>query len=106
MRLPLISLIFILSNLQNFVVVTSQPFTNCDVSTYYSSVNLSNRDEMHLRIQSSQLNSLSYSEVWDALTDIDSDASGQNVRLIYSDEYVPALPRDAGTCGYWNREHL
>eukprot|EP01082_Thalassiosira_pseudonana_P005729 g5445.t1 g5445 contig2:553941-556609(-) len=106
MRLPLSSLIFILSNLQNFVVVTSQPFTNCDVSTYYSSVNLSNRDEMHSRIQSSQLNSLSYSEVWDALTDIDSDASGQNVRLIYSDEYVPALPRDAGTCGYWNREHL
>lgn len=26
--------------------------------------------------------------------------------MIYGDKFVPASPRDAGTCDYWNREHL
>ncbi|KAL3793950.1 hypothetical protein HJC23_009433 [Cyclotella cryptica] len=45
-------------------------------------------------------------DVWDALINVDTDSTGQNVHLIYSNKYVPALPHDSGTCGYWNQEHL
>lgn len=50
--------------------------------------------------------SSSYGDVWDALIDIDSDETGENVKLVYRDSWVSAIPYDFGTCEYWNREHL
>ena len=91
--------------------VTSQPYEYCDVSTYYDGLVSNTRDEMHLHIKSTHRNAVPYtssskSDVWDALIDIDSDSSGQNIHLIYGNKYIPSTPHDDGSCASWNREHL
>ena len=94
--------------------VTSQPYENCDVSTYYDGHghDLSNtRDEMHSLIKSTHRNELPYTssskpDVWDALIDVDSDPSGQSIHLIYGNKYISSTPHDDGSCTSWNREHL
>eukprot|EP00584_Thalassiosira_punctigera_P027171 CAMPEP_0172580348 /NCGR_PEP_ID=MMETSP1067-20121228/139712_1 /TAXON_ID=265564 ORGANISM="Thalassiosira punctigera, Strain Tpunct2005C2" /NCGR_SAMPLE_ID=MMETSP1067 /ASSEMBLY_ACC=CAM_ASM_000444 /LENGTH=539 /DNA_ID=CAMNT_0013373087 /DNA_START=40 /DNA_END=1659 /DNA_ORIENTATION=- len=95
--------------------VSSQPYLDCDVATYYSSLPTPPTDtaryDMHNLIKSTHRDQLPYSssaygDVWDALIDVDSDSSGDNVKLVYKDIWVPAFPHDFGTCEYWNREHL
>ena len=95
--------------------VSAQPYVDCDNITYYSSLPNSPlntaRNDMHALIKSTHRDQLpysssSYGDVWDALIAVDSDASGQNVKLVYKDVFVPAIPYDSGTCEYWNREHL
>lgn len=43
-------------------------------------------------------------DVWKALADLDAGAEAETVRLIYSQQDVPILPR--GTPDTWNREHV
>ena len=45
-------------------------------------------------------------DVWDGLIALDTDSSGQRIQLIYGEKEVATVPRDAGTCEYWNREHV
>jgi len=96
-------------------VVSAQPYDGCDIATYYSPLPVSpidaDRNDVHKLIKDTHRNQLpyssgSYGDVWDALIALDSDASGQNVRLIYANTLVSATPYDSGTCEYWNREHL
>jgi len=93
-------------------MVSAQPFLDCDIATYYSSLPTApTRNDMHNLIKDTHRDQLPYSssshgDVWDALIAVDSDASGENVKLVYRDVWVPAIPHDAGTCQYWNREHL
>lgn len=86
-------------------VVTSQPFNDCDISTYYSNISPSKpRSELHTLLKSTHRDQLpytssSYGDVWDALIAIDSDDDERShVKLVYSDEWVPSIPYDAGTC--------
>ena len=94
---------------------SAQPYSDCDIGTYYSSLPSAPldaaRDDMHALIKGTHRDQLpysssSYGDVWDALIAVDSDASGENVKLVYRDAWVPAMPYDYGTCEYWNREHL
>lgn len=94
-------------------VATAQPYNDCDISTYYSSLlDITSRDDMHNLIKSTHrkqlpYSSASYGDTWDALISLDSDdANNTNVKLIYKDVWVPSIPYDYGTCQYWNREHL
>ena len=85
-------------------VVTSQPFNDCDISTYYSNISPTKpRAELHTLLKSTHRDQLpytssSYGDVWDALIAIDSDDDESHVKLVYSDEWVPSIPYDAGTC--------
>ena len=95
-------------------VATAQPYTDCGIATYYSSLPVSPinaaRDDMHNLIKNTHRTQLPYTssspDVWDAMIALDSDATGQNVKLVYANAFVPATPYDQGTCEYWNREHL
>ncbi|KAL7499891.1 hypothetical protein ACHAWT_008739 [Skeletonema menzelii] len=96
-------------------LVAAQPFLNCDLSTYYSTLPTSpqqtSRNDMHNLIQSTHRHSLPYtsstqSDVWDGLLATDTDPTGQLIHLIYGDKDVAALPYDSGSCDSWNREHL
>lgn len=111
----LVSSHYAISSLQT-LVVHAQPFNDCGITTYYSSLPASSpldaaRNDVHNLIRTTHRDQLpysssSYGDVWDALIDVDSDASGENVKLVYRDTWVPAMPYDFGTCQYWNREHL
>ena len=66
---------------------------------------------MHTLIKTTHRKELPYTssaspDVWDALIDLDTDSTGQNIHLIYGSRYVAALPHDSGSCTHWNREHL
>ena len=80
---------------------TAQPYTDCDVSTYYSSLlDITSRDDMHNLLKSTHRNQLpysssSYGDTWDALISLDSDDDANtNVKLIYKDVWVPSIPYD------------
>ncbi|KAL7483238.1 hypothetical protein ACHAW6_008881 [Cyclotella cf. meneghiniana] len=114
-RFIAVSHLLVLLGGANTNVVSSQRFINCDVTSYYSALPASptsiSRDEMHYLIKATHRNEVPYTsssrpDVWDALVDLDTDSTGENVHLIYGNKFVPALPHDSGTCGYWNREHL
>ena len=84
---------------------TAQPYTDCDISTYYSSLlDITSRDDMHNLLKSTHRNQLpysssSYGDTWDALISLDSDDDANtNVKLIYKDVWVPSIPYDYGTC--------
>ena len=104
----------IIAQHNNNLIVNAQPYTNCDVETYYSSLSSTTtpaREDLHALIKDTHRNELPYTssslpDVWDAMIALDSDASGLNVKLIYGDRFVPADPRESGSCDYWNREHL
>ncbi len=108
----LASLLFFLSSGGAPSLVSSQPFTNCDLSSYYSTLEKSpqqtSREKMHERIRSTHRRELLYKVVWDGLLATDTDATGQLIQLIYSDKDVPALPYgNKSRCGdLWNREHV
>ena len=96
---------------------SAQSFADCDLSNYYStllSAPLStSRADMHTLLKNTHRDQLpysssSYGDVWDALIALDSDTYDEsgNVKLVYKDIRVPAIPYDFGTCEYWNREHL
>ena len=92
-------------------MVSSQPFSNCDLASYYSSLSTTpqqtSRNDMHNLIQDTHRNVLSYDSVWDGLIDVDAtDATDQFVHLIYGNRNVPSTPYDSGMCDAWNREHL
>ena len=91
--------------LLSVTVVAAQPFNDCDISTYYSNISPSKpRSELHTLLKSTHRDQLpytssSYGDVWDALIAIDSDDDERShVKLVYSDEWVPSIPYDAGTC--------
>ncbi|KAL9186194.1 hypothetical protein ACHAXT_005432, partial [Thalassiosira profunda] len=96
------------------LAVDAQPFSACDVASYYASLPTApldaDRADMHQMLEDTHRDQLPYTstspDVWDALIDVDSDASGENVRLVYKDAWVPATPYDSGACDSWNREHL
>ena len=103
----------IIAQQNNNVIVNAQPYTNCDVATYYSSLSSTTtpaREDLHALIKDTHRNQLPYTsslpDVWDAMIALDSDASGLNVKLIYGDRLVPAEPYDSCSCTFWNREHL
>ena len=105
----------IVASLSTTSLVSCQQHTNCDVTSYYSTISeLTNRDDLHSHIKNTHRASLPYTsysgssaaDVWDALASLDSDEAGENVLLVYGDKYVPLDPRDEGSCDYWNREHL
>jgi len=108
----LASLLFFLSSGGAPSLVSSQPFANCDLSSYYSTLETSpqqtSRENMHKRIRSTHRRELIYKEVWDGLLATDTDTTGQLIQLIYSDKDVPALPYgNKSRCGdLWNREHV
>ncbi len=98
-----------------------QQYTDCNISVYYGSMlddsmnmdTIPPRKSLHDLIQSTHRTSLPYTsygggqkDVWDALSSLDSDESGEAVWLIYGDRWTPVSPRDDGTCSSWNREHL
>ena len=96
-------------------LVSSQPFSNCDLSAYYSSLLTSpqqtSRDDMHQLIKVTHRHALPYThnsnpDVWDGLLATDTDSTGQLVHLIYGDKDVAATPYDSGSCDSWNREHV
>mmetsp|Transcript_15243 Transcript_15243/g.21663 ORF Transcript_15243/g.21663 Transcript_15243/m.21663 type:complete len:484 (-) Transcript_15243:209-1660(-) len=109
------SLLFFLSSGGAPSLVSSQPFANCDLSSYYSTLQTSphqtSRDDMHNLIQTTHRRELPYTssskqDVWDGLLATDTDATGQLIHLIYGDKDVAALPYDSGSCDSWNREHV
>ena len=76
-------------------VATAQPYNDCDISTYYSSLlDITSRDDMHNLIKSTHrkqlpYSSASYGDTWDALISLDSDdANNTNVKLIYKDVWT------------------
>ena len=96
---------------------SAQPFADCDLSTYYSSLPSAplstSRADMHTLIKDTHRDQLpysssSYGDVWDALIAVDSDTGDESgsVKLVYKGISVAAIPYDFGTCEYWNREHL
>jgi len=96
-------------------LVLSQPFPNCDLSSYYSTLTTSpqqtSRNDMHQLIKATHRHELPYTsatspDVWDGLLATDTDATGQLIHLIYADKDVAATPYDSGSCDSWNREHL
>eukprot|EP00984_Skeletonema_dohrnii_P010391 scaffold4047_cov97-Skeletonema_dohrnii-CCMP3373.AAC.1 len=111
MRLAL-SLILFISSGGGPSLVSSQPFANCDLSSYYSNLTTSplqtSRDDMHNLIKNAT--NLPYTssspDVWDGLLATDTDSTGQLVNLIHSNKTVNATPYDSGNCIFWNREHL
>mmetsp|Transcript_665 Transcript_665/g.1604 ORF Transcript_665/g.1604 Transcript_665/m.1604 type:complete len:702 (-) Transcript_665:416-2521(-) len=114
MRLAL-SLILFISSGGGSSLVSSQPFANCDLSSYYSTLQTSplqtSRDDMHNLIKTTHLHELPYTsssqrDVWDGLLATDTDITGQLIHLIYGDKDVAAIPYDSGSCDSWNREHI
>ena len=65
-------------------MAAAQPYADCDMNTYYSSLSLAkDRAEMHTLIKNTHRNQLPYTssapDVWDALIALDSD--GELFRL-------------------------
>ena len=59
-------------------MAAAQPYADCDMNTYYSSLSLAkDRAEMHTLIKNTHRNQLPYTssapDVWDALIALDSD---------------------------------
>ena len=114
MKLTTVAFTFLLASTSN-PVANAQPYGDCSLSTYYSSLPASPldaaRDDMHALVMNTHRKQLPYTstnpDVWDALIALDGDGAG-NVKLIYANilPLVPATPYDSGTCQYWNREHL
>ena len=105
MRLAL-SLILFISSGGGPSLVSSQPFANCDLSSYYSTLQTSplqtSRDDMHNLIKTTHLHELPYTsssqrDVWDGLLATDTDSTGQLIHLIYGDKDVAAIPYDSGS---------
>lgn len=93
-------------------VVSSQPYNNCDVASYYSPMSdLARRSDLHTHVRDTHRTSLPCTssrdpDVWDALAALDADPTGAAVLLVYADRDAPAAPHDDGSCERWNREHL
>ena len=113
MKLTTVAFTFLLAGTSK-PLANAQPYSDCSLSTYYSSLPASpleaSRDDMHLLIRDTHINQLPYTstnpDVWDALIALDGDDAG-NVKLVYAaNTLVPATPYDSGDCQYWNREHL
>ena len=64
---------------------------------------------MHNLIKNTHRNELPYTssapDVWDAMIALDGDTGDEsgNVKLIYGDRLVSAVPYDQGTCEYWSK---
>ena len=72
----------IIAQHNNNLIVNTQPYTNCDVETYYSSLSSTTtpaREDLHALIKDTHRNELPYTssslpDVWDAMIALDSDA--------------------------------
>jgi endonuclease I len=91
----------------------AQPFSDCSIDAYYSSIDINDRSALHGLIESTHRKVLPYTssnpDVWDALIGLDGrDTTGDGVvdevLLLYSDIYVTA--QDYGSSTTWNREHI
>lgn len=92
-------------------LTNAQPFSDCAISTYYSSTDVNDRASLHALIQSTHRNVLPYTssftlDVWDALIDLDGtigDNGESQVSLLYSNRSVASLSYQESE---WNREHV